>query len=163
MSNFKECNPHPQGLLVRDCVKRAITIASEINYHDIAIMLNRYKATTGGDKFNSNQNWKPFVENVLLGRKNKGDMQHEFYGHRYSVSDWARYWNYEKSILRCSKHLVACKDGYYYDTWDSGEKGVYIAYFIPSYETIVEHIKKNFPKLCKGLTLEKYRVRINLL
>lgn len=163
LNNFKRCNPHPQGKLVGDCVKRAITIASEINYHDIVIMLNRFKKETHGDKFNSSQNWKPFIEQVLLGRKNKGDMQHEFYGHRYTVSDWAKYWENDKAILRCSKHLVATKNGCYYDTWDCGHKGVYIAYFIPNYETIVENIKKNFPQLCKGLTLEKYRARISLL
>lgn len=161
--NYRNCNPHPQGKNVGDCVKRAITIASEINYHDIAIMLNRFKKETRTHKFNNGDNWKPFVEQVLLGEKNQGDMQHEFYGHRYTVSDFARYWDNCKSILRCSKHIVATKDGYFYDTWDSGFKGVYIAYFIPSYETIVENIKKNFPWLCKGLTLERYRVRFSLL
>ena len=160
---FKQTNPHPQGKLVGDCVKRALTIASEINYHDIAIMLNRFKGETGCNKFNNNENWKPFVEQVLLGRKNKGDMQHEFYGKRYTVDDWARYWDNDKAILRLSKHLVATMNGNYYDTWDCGYKGVYIAYFIPSYETIVAHIKKNFPKLCKGLTLEKYVRRINMM
>ena len=162
---FKLTNPHPKGKLVRDCVKRAITIASEINYHDVAIMLNRFRDISGGNKFNSNENWRPFVEQVLLGRKNKGDMQHEFYGRRYTVDDWARYWENDKSILRVSKHLVATMNGNYYDTWDSGRKGVYIAYFIPSYEKIVENIRKNFPKLCKGLTLERYvrRTRIELM
>ena len=161
--NFKECNPHPQQKRVGDCVKRAIVIASEINYHDIAIMLNRFKKETHTRKFNNSDNWKPFVEEVLLGEKNKGDMQHEFYGRRYTVKEWASYWYDDKAILRCSHHLVATKGGYYYDTWDSGDKGVYIAYFIPSYERIVEHIKKNFPKLCKGLTLERCRLRVNLL
>jgi len=55
---FVKTNPHPQGKLVGDCVKRAITIASEINYHDVAIMLNRFKKESGGSKFNSNENWK---------------------------------------------------------------------------------------------------------
>ena len=157
MLNFEKVNPHPQGLNVKDCVKRACVLASEINYHDIAIMLNRFRKISGGSKFNSNDNWKPFIEEVLLGRKNKGDMQHEFYGRRYTVWEWAMYWDNSKSILRCSKHLVATKNGCYYDTWDSGKKGVYIAYFIPSYEEIVDHIKKNYPKLCKGLSLERYK------
>lgn len=159
---FQQTNPHPQGKLVGDCVKRALTIASEINYHDIAIMLNRFKKETGCSKFNNNDNWKPFVEQVLLGRKNKGDMQHEFYGKRYTVDDWARYWDGDKSILRLSHHLVATKYGDYYDTWNCGYKSVYIAYFIPSYEKIVAHIRKNFPKLCKGLTLEKHKCRVKV-
>ena len=52
--NFKRTNPHPQGLRVGDCVKRACVLASGINYHDIAIMLNRYKKETGSVKFNGN-------------------------------------------------------------------------------------------------------------
>lgn len=159
---FKKTNPHPQGKLVGDCVKRAIVIASEINYHDVAIMLNRFKKQSGCHKFNNSDNWKPFVEQVLLGRKNKGDMQHEFYGRRYTVDDWARYWDCDTAILRLSKHIVATKNGNYYDTWDCGEKGVYIAYFIPSYEKIVNNIKKNFPKLCKGLTLDRYKLRVQI-
>ena len=155
---FKFTNPHPENKRVGDCVKRACCLASEINYHDIAIMLNRFKKESGCSKFNNNDNWKPFVEEVLMGKKNKGDMQHEFYGHRYTVNDWAKWWENDICILRCSKHLVATKDGDYLDTWDSGEKGVYIAYFMPPYQEIVEHIKKNYPKLCKGLTLERIKL-----
>ena len=159
-NNFVFDNPHPQGKRVGDCVKRACCIASEINYHDIAIMLNRFRKISGGSKFNSNENWRQFIEQILLGEKNKGDMQHEFYGRRYKVWEWAKYWDTEKSILRCSKHLVATKKGNYYDTWDSGEKGVYIAFFIPSYQEIVDHIRKNYPQLCKGLTLAKRRISL---
>lgn len=152
---FKFTNPHPQGKRVGDCVKRACCLASGINYHDIAIMLNRFKKETSGDSYNSNKNWKPFIEKVLLGKKDTDDMRFAFYGHRYTVNDYAKYWDEETAILRCSKHLVACKDGDYLDTWDSGDKGVYIAYVMPSYEVIVKHIKEKYPKLCKGLSLEK--------
>ena len=153
---FKFTNPHPDGKRVGDCVKRACCLASGINYHDIAIMLNRYRKESGGAKFNSNKNWKPFVENVLCGRKDTDDLRTAFYGHRYTVDDYATYWEEDgKFILRCSKHLVAVVDGDYLDTWDSGYKGVYIAYKIPSYETIIKNIKLYYPKLCKGLTLER--------
>ena len=152
---FKFTNPHPQGKRVGDCVKRACCLASGINYHDIAIMLNRYKKETGCSKFNNSDNWKSFVENVLLGKKDKDDMQHAFYGRRYTVDDYARYWDEETAILRCSHHIVCVKDGDYLDTWDSGEKGVYIAYVMMPYEAIVAHIRANHPKLCKGLELSR--------
>ena len=122
---FKFTNPHPEQKLVGDCVKRACCLASGINYHDIAIMLNRFRKESGGSKFN-------------------------------------RYWDEETAILRCSKHLVCCKNGDYLDTFNSGNKGVYIAYVIPSYEVIIANIKKNYPKLCKGLTLEKYTGRFRI-
>lgn len=149
-------NPHPQGKLVGDCVKRACCLASGINYHDITAMLNRYRKISGGSKFNSNENWKSFVEEILLGRKDHDDMRYAFYGHRYTVDDYAHYWEDEGMfILRCSHHLVAAGYGDYFDTWDSGDKGVYMAYAIPNYERIVTHIRKCYPQLCKGLSLER--------
>ena len=148
-------NPHPQGKRVGDCVKRACCLASEINYHDIAIMLNRYRKISGGSKYNNNENWKPFIEEVLLGVKDSDDMRFAFEGHRYTVADYAETNIPHRCILRCSKHLVACKYGNYYDTWNSGDKGVYIAYMLPRYEQIIVHIKKHYPKLCKGLSLER--------
>lgn len=151
---FKKVNPHPEGKLVGDCVKRACCLASGINYHDIAIMLNRFRKISGGKKFNSNDNWKPFVEKVLLGCKDPDDMRFAFYGHRYTVEDYADTHNY-RYILRCSKHLVASVHGDYLDTWDSGYKSVYIAYELPSYYLIINHIKNNYPELCKGLNLER--------
>lgn len=152
---FKFTNPHPQGKRVGDCVKRACCLASEINYHDIAIMLNRFKKESGCSKFNNSDNWKPFVEKILCGVKDSDDMRFAFEGHRYTVKDYAETWVPHRCILRCSKHLVCCKYGDYLDTWDSGEKGVYIAYMLPKYESIINHIKTNYPKLCKGLTLER--------
>lgn len=149
-------NPHPLGKNAKDCVKRACVLASGINYHDMAIMLNRYRKISGGEKFNSNKNYKQFIEKVLLGRKDPNDMQHAFEGHRYTVEDYADYNHTKSAILRCSKHLVACRYGDYMDTWDSGYKGVYIAWILPNTTTIISHIKKNYSQLCKGLNLKRY-------
>lgn len=146
-------NPHPEQKRVGDCIKRSIVIATGINYRDITIMLNRWKKLSGDRDY-----WKSFIETVLGGHKNKGDMQHEFYGRRYTVKEFASYWNPKTAILRCAGHLVTCKNGDYYDTWDSGEKGVYIAWFIDDYVKIVNRIESVFPKLCKGLTLERRKV-----
>ena len=155
---YKFMNPHPEGKRVGDCVKRACCLASEINYHDIAIMLNRFKKESGGAKYNSNDNWKPFVENVLCGIKNDEDMRYINDGRRHTVESFADTYTHGTYILRCSKHLVTVKRGDYLDTWDSGDKGVYIYYFISSYNVIVNHIRKNYPKLCKGLSLERIRL-----
>lgn len=154
LNNFVFCNPHPQGKMVADCVKRAIVVASEINYHDVAIMLNRYRATTGSKKFNNRDNWKDFVVNVLGGNDN-GNMQYANCGQRFQVIDYARH-VHGKAIVQCSHHIVACKKGNFYDTWNSGEKSIYKAWGIPSYECIVERIKTKYSKLCKGLTLAKW-------
>ena len=152
--NFVFRNPHPQSKRVGDCVKRACVIASDINYHDIAIMLNRYRKETGARRFNSDYNWREFIVNILKG-EDQGNMQKAYNGHRYMVYQFALCSEHDY-IVQCAHHLVAIDhEGFYLDTWDSGDKSIYKAWRIPSYETIVAHIKKNYPKLCKGLTLER--------
>lgn len=151
-------NPHPQGKRVNDCVKRACCLGSGINYHDIAIMLNRWKKETGCSKFNSNDNYKSFIKDILMGWKITKDMRYIDNGHRYTVEDFASDHYDTTHILRCAGHLVTSKNGDYLDTWDSGYKSVYIAYLMPRYEIIVNHIKNNYPKLCKGLTLERIKL-----
>ena len=158
--NYVFCNPHPQGKMVADCVKRAITIASGINYHDVAIMLNRYKKTTGTKKFNNRDNWKDFVVNVLSGG-DKGNMQYANCGSRYQVCEYAETigrlaYLKRNHIVQVAGHLVAICGSNYFDTWDSGEKSIYKAWSIPHYNELVKHIRANYPKLCKGLTLERY-------
>ena len=154
---FKRMNPHPKGLRVGDCVKRACVLASGINYHDIAIMLNRFRKETGAIKFNANDNWRQFIIKVLCGQ-DQGNMQYIYKGHRIMVRDYARYCR-SHAIVQCAKHIVAIDgDGAYMDSWDSGDKYIYKAYQLPSYGEIVEHIKKNYPKLCKGLTLERFKI-----
>ncbi len=148
-------NPHPEGLRVGDCIKRAIVIATDINYHDIQVMLNRFKKVCA----HPYDYWKEFIVDVLGGIKHSGDMQHEYHGRRYTVDEFASEWPKSKAILRCSKHLVCSKDGNYYDTWDSGDKGVYIAWWILDYEDVVKRIRTMYPKICQGLTLEKVKYR----
>lgn len=157
-SNFKRVNPHPQGLRVGDCVKRACVLASGINYHDIAIMLNRFRKETGAKKFNSDYNWREFIIKVLHGC-DFGNMQYANHGHRFQVWEFAKTCK-SKAIVQCANHLVAIDgEGHYLDSWDSGEKSIYKVWAIsPFYEAIVEHIRKEYPKLCKGLTLERYKI-----
>ena len=154
-------NPHPQQKRVGDCVKRACCLASEINYHDIAIMLNRFRKETGAKRFNYRDNWREFVERVLLGC-DLGNLQYANHGHRFTIEEFAHY-RKGKAIVQASKHIVAVNGkGDYLDTWESGYKSIYKAWGIPSYEVIVSHIKTNFKKLCKGLTLERHKRRITL-
>ena len=157
-SNWVQKNPHPEQKRVGDCVKRACVLASEINYHDIAIMLNRYRKVTGASRFNSDWHWKKFILDVLNG-VDLGNMQYINRGHRFTVHEYAKL-RKNKAIVQCSKHLVAIDGkGHYLDTWDSGEKSIYKAFAIGDYDTIVEHIRQRHPKLCKGLTLERHKER----
>lgn len=151
-------NPHPEALRVGDCIKRAIVISTRINYHDVQVMLNRFKKVCK----HPNDYWKEFIEDVLGGVKHYGDMQHECFGHRFTVKEFSEWTEFRgrTAILRCSKHLVCTEGGNYYDTWDSGDKGVYIAWWIKDYDEVVERIRTKYPKICQGLTLDRARYRI---
>ena len=62
-------NPHPKGKLVGDCVKRAIALATGKDYLEIQRDLNKLKKLTGCDTFNSNKNYKHYIEKVLNCKK----------------------------------------------------------------------------------------------
>ncbi|MBR2984738.1 MAG: hypothetical protein IKC60_04480, partial [Clostridia bacterium] len=65
---YKYFNPHPKGLLTNDCVKRAIVVATGMDYLKVQRELNEYKAVTGSKKFNSIKNLR-YVVAVLNAKK----------------------------------------------------------------------------------------------
>lgn len=124
------CNPHPKGLIVGDCVKRAITLATDEDYMAVGRALNRYKKKTNALTYNEDRNWKVFVEKELKGRKLsfpavKG--QKRMNGRRFCKA-------YSKGtyILSMAGHLSICINGKIYDTWDSTSRCVYTAWQIDS-------------------------------
>ena len=104
---YKFCNPHPDKKIVNDCVKRAICLAEGRDYKDAKNDLNRLKRELGLKKFNSNENWKTYLE-----RKNYEKISFpakagecRMNGHKFAeIHPTGSY------ILRMSKHLVACVD-----------------------------------------------------
>lgn len=125
---YKFLNVHPKGLRVGDCVKRAITTSTGMDYMEVQKELNRYKKVSGCEKFNESKNWKGYVENVLKGKKLsfqavKG--QPRMNGERFCEA-------YPKGhyILNMAGHLSCCVNGVIYDTWDCSDKCVYNAWEI---------------------------------
>lgn len=123
---FMYYNAHPKNLLVGDCVKRAITVATGMDYMEVQRELNRYKKITGAKDFNSDYNPHKYVENVLHGvklsfpaQKGKPRMNGERFCKQYPNG---RY------ILNMAGHWSCCVDGVILDTWDTSEKCVYTAY-----------------------------------
>lgn len=127
MSNYFEYyNANPKGLNVGDCVKRAISKASNISYRDVSLALNRYKKVTGASKFNSNENYKNYLTEVLHAKKEtyqaiKGE-------DRMSGYTFAKTHPTGRYVLRMARHLTACVDGVIYDTWNCLGKCVYMSW-----------------------------------
>ena len=126
MTNFKFNNPHPQGKIVRDCVKRAITIATDKDYMEVQRELNRIKKITKCEKFNEDRNFKYYLEKILNCKKLsfpavKG--QSRMNGERFCEQ-----FPKGKYILNMAGHLSCCIDGVINDTWDCSNKCVYNAW-----------------------------------
>lgn len=126
---YQYYNAHPKGLLVRDCVKRAISKAAGMDYHEVQLALNRYKKITGAKAFNSDRNPDKYVVNVLKAVKLSFPAKRgvpRMNGERFCKA-------YPKGsyILNMAGHWSCCVDGVIYDTWDCSEKCVYTAFKIP--------------------------------
>ena len=125
---FVYYNAHPKNLSVGDCVKRAISKASNMDYMEVQRELNRYKKITGASSFNANYNPHKYVENVLHAKKlsfpaAKGSP-------RMNGTRFCEAFPKGRYILTMANHWSCCVDGVIYDTWDCSEKCVYTAYQI---------------------------------
>ena len=125
---YKFYNAHPKGLLVKDCVKRAISRACDMDYHDVTLALNRYKKVTGAKKFNSDRNPEKWVENEMKARRMSFPAkagQPRMNGDRFCKA-----FPKGKYILQMAGHWTCCVDGVIYDTWNCTDKCVYKAWEI---------------------------------
>lgn len=123
---FRYYNAHPKGLIVSDCVKRAISRAANMDYMEVQRELNRYKKVTGAKTYNSDYNPHRYVKNILHGVKMsfpaiKGQkrMNGKTFSETYTKGSY---------ILNMAGHWSCCVDGVIYDTWDCSSKCVYTAY-----------------------------------
>lgn len=129
MSCFEFRNVNPKGAYAKDCVKRAITTAANMDYHQVALELNRFRKITGACKFNSGDNPVRYVQEVLGAKRlsfpaTKGSPR--MTGIMFSCSHPTGSY-----ILRMAGHWSACVNGKIIDTWDCSEKCVYLAWEIP--------------------------------
>ena len=124
---FEYFNAHPKGLRVKDCVKRALTVATGEDYMEIQRQLNKLKRELGAEHYNDNIVWKKFIQNKgwkeFTFQAIKG--QKRMNGERFCES-------YKKGtyVLNMAGHLSVCKNGIIYDTWNCSQKCVYKAWFV---------------------------------
>lgn len=123
---FKYYNAHPEGKRVNDCVKRAITLVAQMDYHQVQLELNRYKKVTGAKYFNSDYNPHKYCMNVL--HMEKLSFPAEPGKPRMNGIRFTKQFPKGRYILNMAGHWSACVDGVIYDTWDCGEKCVYTAF-----------------------------------
>ena len=117
---FEYFNPHPKGLLVGDCVKRAIVAVTSEPYQVVARSLNAFKKQTGVEKFNDYPNPQEYVQKCLGA--------HELTCDPISVADFCKKHPRGKYILETARHWTACINGIIYDTWDPSDELVETVY-----------------------------------
>lgn len=118
-------NPHPKGLLVGDCVKRAFTVATEKAYREVSIELNRLKRELNEKAFNSDKVWREYVKRMGWKKLSFKAIPGE---PRMTAKQMATLYPKGTYLLRMARHLATMKDGKLLDTWDSSEKCVYVAW-----------------------------------
>ena len=126
---YQYYNAHPKGLLVRDCVKRAISKAAEMDYHQVQLELNKYKKITGAKAFNSDRNPDKYVVNVLKAVKLSFPAKRGV--PRMNGERFCKAYPEGSYILQMAGHWSCCVDGVIYDTWDCSDKCVYTAWKLP--------------------------------
>ena len=124
----KYFNAHPKDLHVDDCVKRAIALTTDLSYMDVQKGLNSHKKVTGAKSFNTDDNPRSYVENVLgaqriqfIKEEGKPQMTGEAFCDKFGIG---------KYILSMPGHWTACIDGVIWDTWDCSKEIVYSCFIM---------------------------------
>lgn len=118
MNRFRYYNPNPsKGKRVGDCVIRAICKALDIDWETTfsGVMV---KACQLSDMPSANVVWGAYLREHGF-RRNIVDDHSQYV---YTVDDFCRDHPVGTYILAIDGHVVCVQDGYYWDTWDSGQE-----------------------------------------
>lgn len=116
-------NPNPMGLSVGDCTIRAISKVTNKSWKTtyLNLVLQGYKMY---DMPSANRVWGEYLrENGYVRR-----IIPDTCPNCYTVRDFCMEHPIGRYILGTGEHVVAVVDGYYYDSWDSGNE-IPIYYF----------------------------------
>lgn len=114
--------PNPKGLNTGDCTIRAYTKAFGMSWEDAYEMASGYGKIVGALPDDHRVVDKILKEyKYTCTRVKKSD-------YRMTVSEFAATHPTGTYLLKIHGHLVACVDGFYYDSWNSGPKKVAAIY-----------------------------------
>lgn len=115
---FVQCNPNPKNARVGDCVVRAIAIAFNSTWEKVYPELCAYGYMMC-DMPSSNAVWGKYLKDKGYKREIVDDNCDK---DCYTIRDFCENYPTGNFIVGTGEHVVAVKDGNYYDTWDSGNE-----------------------------------------
>lgn len=114
---FKFYNPNPKNRIVEDCVIRAISAITDQSWDDtyIGVVMAGFDVK---DMPSSGRAWGHYLTDIGFTKNIIPNTCPDCYTIRKFCYDYP-IGNY---LLVTNSHVVAVKDGDYYDTWDSGDE-----------------------------------------
>ena len=117
MSRWKQYNPNPKHNRVGDCTVRVISKAMDQDWERTFAGLTAYGFMMC-DMPSANIVWGRYLKKNGFTRYLVDDQGKDF----YTVKDFCLDNPKGTYILAIDGHVVCVQDGYYYDTWDSGQE-----------------------------------------
>lgn len=114
---YKYTNPNPKGALIGDCAVRAIALANGLTWNEAYKMLTAYGYRMKNLP-NADAVWSAALKDLGFKRRSIPDTCPDCYTIREFCEDHPA----GTYVLGTGSHVVAVKDGNYYDTWDSGDE-----------------------------------------
>ena len=114
---YKFFNPNPSGKRVGDCVIRAVSFLTEQDWEEtyLRITLQGFEMF---DMPSSNAVWAEYLRRQGYKRYVIPDSCPDC----YTVKEFCKDNSFGKFLLATGSHVVAVKNGDYYDAWDSGNE-----------------------------------------
>ena len=121
--SYKYYNPNDYHSDRGDCVIRAISKIMNYTWNQtyIELCIQGYLMKDWGD---SNRVWDSYLRGCGFIRKVVPNTCPDC----YTVEDFCYDYPYGEYILATGSHVVAVKDGSYYDSWDSGREPILYYY-----------------------------------
>lgn len=114
---YRPYNPNPDRSRVGDCTIRAICKATGQDWEKVYAGLTAY-GFMRRDMPSANHVWGAYLKSLGFARDFVDDHGRDF----YTVEDFCRDNPEGTYILAIDGHVVCVVDGFFYDTWDSGDE-----------------------------------------
>ena len=148
---FSYFNPNPRGSVTGDCVKRAIVVATGMDYRELELFMNRNKV----DKslpYNNQKNYENVIK-LLGGQCIKMSVPAGTNRwHVNTINDIMHYYPHISYVLQVSKHLIGVREETIFDLFDDRprDKGIYKMFLFGATESEIKEIQeqcsKGYPK-----------------